>query len=112
MKCVLVNYFTLYNTSTHKDRFLDYFQKANPMYVERFATLKTKLLKNGYNQATIDTVTQSVLNKELNKYVLLRSVMDYYTLMMYVSLAVLAFLIVFWLFQKKIKISIRPILPI
>ena len=109
---VLVNYFTLYNTSTHKDRFLDYFQRANPMYVERFATLKTKLLKNGYNQATIDTVTQSVLNKELNKYVLLRSVMDYYTLMMYVSLAVLAFLIVFWLFQKKIKISIRPILPI
>lgn len=109
---VLVNYFTLYNTSTHKDRFLDYFQRANPMYVERFATLKTKLLKNGYNQATIDTVAQSVLNKELNKYVLLRSVMDYYTLMMYVSLAVLAFLIVFWLFQKKIKISIRPILPI
>lgn len=109
---ILVNYFSLYNTSIHKDRFLDYFQKANPMYVERFLTLKAKLLKNGYNQSTVDTVTQSVLNKELNKYILLRSVMDYYTLMMYVSLGVLAFLIIFWLFQKKIKISIRPILPI
>lgn len=109
---ILTNYYTLFNTSSHKDRFLDYFQKANPLYVDRFTTIKTKLLKNGYSQYTVDKVTQSVLNKELDKYVLLRSVMDYYTLMMYVSLGVLMFLIVFWLFQKKIKIVIRPILPI
>lgn len=109
---ILVHYFSLYNTSMHKDRFLDYFQKSNALYVDRFVTLKTKLLKNGYNQTTVDNVTQAVLNKELNKYILLRSIMDYYTLMMYVSLCILAFLIVFWLFQKKIKISIRPILPI
>lgn len=109
---ILVNYYTLYNASRHKDRFMDYFQSANPMYTERFVTIKSKLLKSGYNATNVDTITQAVLNKELNKYVLLRSVMDYYTLMMYVSLVVLMFLIFYWLYQKKIKIPIRPILPI
>lgn len=109
---ILVNYYTIYHSLIHKNRFMEYYQKVNPMFENRYETLKIKLLKNGFNQTQIDTVSNSILNKELNKYILLRSVMDYYTLMMYVSLVVIGFLIVFWLFQKKIKIAIRPILPI
>lgn len=112
MSGILVNFYSLYNTSRHKDRFMDYFQLSNPMYQNRMAVIQSKLLKNGYNQSTVETVARSYVNKEMNKYILLRSVMDYYTLMMWISLGVIVFLIIYWLFQKKIKISIRPILPI
>ena len=109
---IMVNYYTIYNTSIHKDRFMDYMQGTNALYQNRLQLIKSNLIKNGYSEVITEKISKAYLNKEMNKYILLRSVMDYYSLMMWICLAVLIFLIIYWLFQKKIKISIRPILPI
>lgn len=109
---ILVNYYTIYNTSIHKDRFMNSIQISNPIYQERFGLIKQKLLQNGFNQSTINVTSTTVLNKDIKKHLLLRSVMDYYTMMMYVSITVLILLLLYWLYQKRIDIKIRSILPI
>lgn len=109
---ILVNYFTLYYSSLHKDRFMNYAQHVNSLYANRFSMIKTKLLENGYRGADVENAVNKLMNKEMDKYVLLRSVMDYYTIMMYVSLSVLIFVLFFWVFQKKLKVVIRSIAPV
>lgn len=109
---ILVNYYSLYNTLIHRDRFLNNIQNANPFFVDRLAFIKQKMLSNGFDANKVDLVSNAVFKKEVNQHLLLRSVMDYYTLMMYISISVLIFVILFWMFQKKIEIKIRPILPI
>lgn len=109
---LLVNYYTLYHATAHRDRFMDYLNGNNPFYKDRMAFFLNKLIKAGYQADDSGVAAQALMKADLNKHILLRSVMDYYSMMMYLSLGVLVFLIWYGLLYRKVRISLRPILPI
>lgn len=109
---LLVNYYTLYHTTMHRDRFMEYFVKNNALYEDRLIFFRSKLLNAGYSEDRSAMAADMLMNTDLNKHILLRSVMDYYSLMMYLSLGILVFLVVYGLLQHKIRLSMRSILPI
>lgn len=109
---MLTNYYTIYNSVLHRDRFLYKIQSSNPLYLERLQLIKQKLSLHGYSDGKLDLIASNLFQKELKQQVLLRSIMDYYTLMMYFSIAVIVFIVLFWMIEKKVAIKIRPILPI
>jgi len=109
---MLVNYYTLYHAAVHRSRFMEYFVKNNALYEDRMALFRSKLLRAGYPEARSATAADALMNADLNKHILMRSVMDYYSLMMYLSLVILFFLVVYGLLQHRIRLMLRPILPI
>lgn len=109
---LLVNYYTLYHAAVHRNRFMEYFVENNAVYEDRLTLFRAKLLKAGYSGDRSAEAARALMNADLDKHILLRSVMDYYSLMMYLSIGVLVFLIGYGLLYRKVRISLRPLLPI
>ncbi|WP_209390361.1 beta-carotene 15,15'-monooxygenase [Chryseobacterium sp. RR2-3-20] len=108
----LTKYFTVYNYNIHYSRFLDYISNNNQFYNDKISGINLYLKNNGWSKKDIPPVTQKVFKVQLDNQILLRSIMDYYSVMIWLSLAVLFLLLCYYIKEKKVYVHFRPLLPI
>lgn len=108
----LTKYFSVYHYNLHYNRFLDYINYNNQYYLDKINQIKAYLGNNGLEEKTVPLVTQKVFKTQLDNQILLRSIMDYYSLMIWFSMAILFLLVCYYIREKKVYVHFRPLLPI
>ncbi|WP_312077402.1 beta-carotene 15,15'-monooxygenase [Chryseobacterium sp.] len=108
----LTKYFTVYHYNLHYNQFLNYVNENNQFYLDKKEQINFYLKNNGWENKTIPLVSQKILKTQLDNQILLRSIMDYYSLMIWLSLAILFLLVCYYIKEKKVYVHFRPLLPI
>lgn len=109
---VLEKYFTLYNYTLHYARFLEYIGRDNSFYLDKINQISLYLKEQGLEDKSLGMAAHKVFKNQLDNQILLRSIMDYYTLMIYLSIVVLLLLVGYYIKKKKVYVHFRPLLPI
>ncbi|WP_333852099.1 beta-carotene 15,15'-monooxygenase [Epilithonimonas sp.] len=109
---ILTKFFTVYNYNQHYANWLDYISNNNHFYQDKKLQISLYLHNNGFNHKDIPSVSDKIFKTQLDNQILLRSIMDYYTLMIWLSLAILFFLLCYYIKEKKVYVHFRPFLPI
>lgn len=108
----LTKYFTVRNYNLHYTRFIEYINGNNAFYHDKINGIQQMLTTNGLEQSKVPKVAQAVFKSRLDHQILIRSILDYYTLMIYLSLIILVLLIAYWIKVKQYHVKFRPLLPI
>jgi hypothetical protein len=99
---ILVRYFTLYNYQLHYNKFLETITYNNVFYTDKLRLIKLYLQDNGLDHKLVNTVSEKLFRVRLDKHILLRSIMDYYSMMMYLSLLVIGCILLYsWISYKR-----------
>ena len=109
---LLTKYFTLYNYNVHYSKFLEDVTQENSMYNQRLIQVQGYLKDRGLESSSMGSVSQKMMRSMLDKEILMRSIMDYYTMMMYMSIIILFAIFFYWLGHKNYKIIFRPLSPV
>lgn len=109
---ILTKYFTVYNYNNHYTRFLDHVSKDGAFYKDKTTQISLYLKDKGMDGSKLGLVAQKMFKEQLDKQILLRSIMDYYTLMIYLSAVMLFLLVCYYIKDKKVDVHFRPLLPI
>lgn len=109
---ILTKYFTVYNYNNHYTRFLDHISKDGAFYKDKTTQISLYLKDKGMDGSKLGLVAQKMFKEQLDKQILLRSIMDYYTLMIYLSAVMLFLLVCYYIKDKKVDVHFRPLLPI
>lgn len=108
----LTKFFAVYNYNLHYNQFLDYINNNNQFYLDKTNQIGNYLKNNGLPPKIIPLGTQKVFKTQLDNQILLRSIMDYYSLMIWFSLVILFLLLCYYIKEKKVYVHFRPLLPI
>lgn len=108
----LTKYFTLYYYQYHYSQFITYLTGNNQFYQDKVEAISNMLQDRGLDKALLNTASQKVLRQRLDNQILLRSIMDYYNLMMAMEAAMIIAIVLYWLANSKYKFKFRPIVPI
>lgn len=108
----LTKYFTVRNYNLHYNRFLEYISGNNAFYQDKIMGIQNMLHDHGLEQKSVSKVAQVVFKSRLDNQILIRSILDYYTLMIYLSIIILLILTVYFIKVRKYYVKFRPLLPI
>lgn len=92
---ILIKYYTLFHYQEHYTTFLESITTNNNFYLNKLAQVQLHLKGNGLNESLLASVSQKVLRSMVDKHILLRSIMDYYSMMLYLSLIIIATILVY-----------------
>lgn len=109
---MLTKYFTVRNYNIHYNKFLEYIDTNNSFYLDKINAIKQYLNSNGVEQKLVNTAAQKVFRARLDNQILIRSILDYYTLMIYLSIVIIILLLGYWIKIKQYHVKFRPLLPI
>lgn len=109
---ILTKYFALFYTQTHYNRFLQSVTDNNSFYHVRLEQIKLLLANNGLEKNTQNQMSLKIIHQMLDKQILMRSIMDYYNLMLALSIFVLISISIYWFRNKNYKLNFRIFSPI
>ncbi len=109
---VLIKYFTLYYYNNHFNRFLENITANNSFYKAKLTEITNYVAQHGLEKNLQESISEKLIKKMIDNQILMRSIMDYYTLMMYLSLFVIFLLTIYALRNKNYKIIFKPFSPI
>ncbi len=107
----IMNYYNLYSSNQHKNRFSDYLNFSNPFLQSKLSQNAVKLQGRGLLNTPAEKASEKLLMLDLNKQIQLRYAMDYYEIMCWLLLVILL-LVVFtpylsrtWVYLKSRTLS-------
>ncbi|MFC0513044.1 MFS transporter [Mucilaginibacter angelicae] len=111
LSIAIINYFQLYDTGLHLDRFKDQLSATDPAAVSRLKSYQHLLLRHNSDTGTSITGAAHMLKNLLDRQVLLKTAIDYYTLIsILIFLTIIALAILPGLHTKKSTLdSVRDI---
>jgi len=108
----LTKYFTVYYYQYHYSQFIAYITGNNQFYQAKVDAIGQMLKDRGMDAPLLSAASQKVLRQRLDNQILLRSIMDYYNLMMGMEVLMMMAIVMYWLYNSKYTLRFRAIVPI